>query len=470
MFPQSSQGHQRVTARLLPYLALLIGAFVLLNRQVPVEASTKSTMPAHVQQAVSPLMATPGLSATVTLSATSVISPQYEISKSGPVLYDRAFIKARKIFMPIALGGVTYKAGTTKPFAAAAFTEMQAKMPVNICLHITVDADCVRTREQYLLRQGELGITRAEGKLSIALSDLSTIVLTDVVGADASQAVSYLYLEYMPAVKQHRVLIAYYESADQLLINAETGETTVLPYASPMLSPDHKRFVATNQVKDAYLNVQIWNTQRPHLNLEADLIIENLGQQEPTKISWVDATQTRIETIEPSNQITGLITVTWSAQGWQAAYNGQKIATPVLHPQSIVNSSTVFGIETLGVGKRVYMDRAYKFKTVPTAVNGQQSFLFANNNMRNTEADYVHFTVAQPATVYVALDIEASELPGWLKDGWTPTPDILTTDDVVKLRLYKKTFDAGDEVNLGGNWAPPASEIRSHYLVIVAPN
>src|SRR5215212_4109234 len=138
MFPQSSQGYQRMTVRLLPYLALLVGAFVLLDWQMPVEASTTGPLPAHGQQAVSPLLATPALSTTAPLSATSVISAQSEISKVVPIAYDRAFIKARKIFMPIALGGVTYKSGTTKPFDAVAFAQMQAKMPANICQRISV--------------------------------------------------------------------------------------------------------------------------------------------------------------------------------------------------------------------------------------------------------------------------------------------------------------------------------------------
>ncbi len=469
MFPQSSQGYQRMTARLLPYLALLIGAFVLLSRQSPVEASAASTMPAHVQQAVSPLAATPALSATVPLRATPVISAQNEISKLPPFVYETSFTNLSQTFIPNALIGITYKAGVAQPFDVAALNQMKAKMPANLCQSSPDEFACMKKREQYWLSNEQVGIRRDHAALSIPVAANYTVVLTDVVGTGGGGWASYIYAEYIPALNQHHVTVAYYEGKNEILINAKTGETTVLPYV-PVISSDHKRFVTAGQMYGSPLNVQIWNTQRPHLNLEADMSIENLGDQRATKITWVDSTRARIDTADSSNQITGTIMLDLSPQGWQVNYNGQKIYAPALHPQSIVNSSTVFGIDTVGVGKRVYTDRAYKFKTVPTVVNGQQYLLFANNNMRNTDANYVQFTLAQPATIYVAFDIQASELPGWLHDGWAPTPDILSTDDVVKLRLYKKTFATGDEVSLGGNWMLPASGVRSHYLVVVVPN
>lgn len=477
MLPQSHLRSKRIAQPLCLGLAFLfLCGFMLFNRSLRVEAST----PPHLftaRQATSPLVATPVISTTVVsttvpAAATSLVITQNKSAQIIPVVYDLAYTNNDMIFMPTALSGIAYKLGATKPFDAVGFTQWQAKMPSNICQNTPHYFECTQKHEQYL-SDGQLGISREPDKLSIALSENSTVVLTDVVTADGTKWVSYVYNEYLPLLHQHHVSIYYYEGADELLINDKTGETTVLPYSSIVISPDHKRFAVASQTYEAQLTVQIWNAQRPHLNLEADMSIEipwSVGYLRPTKVTWVDWATVRIDTVEPTSQITGTIMIALSPQGWQATYNKLKIYAPALHPGSLTNPYTVFGVDTVAVGKRVYSDRTYKFKTVPAVVNGQQYLLFANNNMRNTDADYVHFTPARPATVYVALDIEASELPGWLKDGWMPTPDILTTDDVVKLRLYKKSFDAGEEVTLGGNWAPPASEIRSHYLVIVAPN
>ncbi|MCX6050169.1 MAG: hypothetical protein NT075_34155 [Chloroflexi bacterium] len=482
MLPQSHLRSKRIAQPLcLGLVFLFLCGFMLFNRSLRVAAST----PPHLftaMQATSPLVATPVISTTVVsatapsttlpAAATSLVITQNKSAQIIPVVYDRSFTNNDIIFMPTALSGVAYKLGATKPFDAVGFTQWQAKMPSNICQNTPHYFECTQKRERYL-SDGQLGISREPDKLSIVLSENSTVVLTDVVTADGTKWVSYVYNEYLPALHQHHVTIYYYEGANELLINDKTGETTVLPYASPLVSPDHKRFVMASQYYEFQLTVQIWNAQRPRLNLEADMSIEippSVGFLQPTKATWVDSTNVRIDTIESASQITGTIMLALTPKGWQASYNGQPIKAPVLSPQSVLNPVSVFAVDTVAVGKRVYSDRTYKFKTVPAVVNGQQYLLFANNNMRNTDADYVHFTPARPATVYVALDIEASEFPGWLKDGWTPTPDILTTDDVVKLRLYKKAFDAGEEVTLGGNWAPPASEIRSHYLVIVAPN
>jgi hypothetical protein len=88
-----------------------------------------------------------------------------------------------------------------------------------------------------------------------------------------------------------------------------------------------------------------------------------------------------------------------------------------------------------------------------------------NNALRNTNTDYLHFSLAQPSVVYIAIDDQALHLPDWMAD-WQPTPDFLLTDDAVHLRLYKKEVPSG-VVTLGGNWATGAIGIRSQYIVMV---
>lgn len=77
---------------------------------------------------------------------------------------------------------------------------------------------------------------------------------------------------------------------------------------------------------------------------------------------------------------------------------------------------------------------------------------------------YVKFHLYRPATLYVAIDEQACELPAWMQD-WTPVDVMIATNDI-GLKLYAKPFAPGDRV-VGGNAVPPAACIRSHYLLFV---
>lgn len=449
------------------WLALILCVFVIIDYTLPVKTRINSGLLVYAQSS-SPLMTTPGLSTTILSNVMTVVRAQSEISMVMPLLYERTATNLQTTFVPQALLGITYKAGIAEQFDAATFLQSQAKVPVDVCKGLDNAWECTRARERYLLSQPQTGIVRAQDQLSISLTSGYTVMLHDVTGTGGGGYASYGYFGYIPELNQHHIIVYYFEGSDDILINAKTGETTVLPY-TPIMSPDQKHFVVAGEKFAFPLTVQIWNTQHSRLNLEADVIVDNLDSQRFAGVTWMAPTKVRIDTVNSSTQITGTLLATLSPQGWQTTYNGQRIYAPALYPDSLFNSDVISAVDTVAVGKRIYADQPYKFKIVPASVNGQQYLLFANNNMRRTDRDYVHFTVAQPATVYVAMDMQASELPGWLKGSWVPTPDIVSTDDMIKLRLYKKTYDMGDEVTLGGNWAPPASGIRSHYLVIIAP-
>jgi hypothetical protein len=117
------------------------------------------------------------------------------------------------------------------------------------------------------------------------------------------------------------------------------------------------------------------------------------------------------------------------------------------------------------VGGKVYRDRDYRFLEVPDVLNGAAQFLFSNSSMEVATESYLRFRLYQPATLYVAIDAEAGALPGWMNDGWEAIDDVIVTDDI-PMRLYKRTFEPG-KVTLGANWMPPASGVRSHYLLFV---
>lgn len=122
-------------------------------------------------------------------------------------------------------------------------------------------------------------------------------------------------------------------------------------------------------------------------------------------------------------------------------------------------------VDTLAVGKDVYIDRDYTFTGVPAAFVGHEYILTANNDKSVTSPNYLTFTLDEAATVYVAYDERwVGNLPTWLSS-WSQEAQILTTTDAVDRVLYSKAFPAG-QVVLGGNSQSPDS---SNYSVIAVP-
>ena len=71
-------------------------------------------------------------------------------------------------------------------------------------------------------------------------------------------------------------------------------------------------------------------------------------------------------------------------------------------------------------------------------------------------------------SVYVLFDSRSSTIPDWLKD-WYLLGDKITTSlsSQPYLKVYRKLFDAGQCVDLGGNYGPGSSnETRSNYAVV----
>lgn len=128
------------------------------------------------------------------------------------------------------------------------------------------------------------------------------------------------------------------------------------------------------------------------------------------------------------------------------------------------------GEYTLGVlerGTEIYTDRQYVVTSVPSELKGQ-TFIRTPNNHKKVRADRaLSFELNKKAEVYVAYDRRGSTLPDWLK-GWQRVDGELVTSDLSRT-LYKKAFDAGAKVALGGNWHGAANGAESNYNVIVRP-
>jgi hypothetical protein len=106
---------------------------------------------------------------------------------------------------------------------------------------------------------------------------------------------------------------------------------------------------------------------------------------------------------------------------------------------------------------------------MPVTLSGLPAIRTAQADKAISAAEFLHFHVSRPATIYVAYDAEAARTPHWLAD-FTREPLSIEIDQLGTPRYFKvyaKAFAAG-EVTLGGNRAAgSAGNIFLHYLVII---
>ena len=127
-----------------------------------------------------------------------------------------------------------------------------------------------------------------------------------------------------------------------------------------------------------------------------------------------------------------------------------------------------FQKNSLSVGMKYYTDRDYKITSVPSTYIGMEMIQTPNNDLNLTiSADYLTFEMPSDGMVYVAYDSRATSEPNWM-NGFIDTGDVILTSlaSQPSLKIYSKSYNAGDCVNFGGNLAAgSSSEYRSNYIV-----
>ena len=177
----------------------------------------------------------------------------------------------------------------------------------------------------------------------------------------------------------------------------------------------------------------------------------------------------------PSATQTGTYSVTFAvSDGTLSASETVTITVtdaPVVPTNLITNFSVATGkaieMDTLAVGERVYIDRTFTFTSIPSAYVGREFIRMSNEDKYHKDYSYLTFTLAAPATVYIAYDARATSVPSWLTK-WTKTDEQIGTTDVPR-NLYKKSFAAG-QVSLGGNGSLWKITTYSTYTVFAVPN
>ena len=112
-----------------------------------------------------------------------------------------------------------------------------------------------------------------------------------------------------------------------------------------------------------------------------------------------------------------------------------------------VASGKAYKIVVNGLQKGVgaYVDRNYKYSTVPASLSGSTYIVTANNDKKARTASFLSFDVNQDVTVYVAHDDRITTKPSWLG---TKVDDILISGNAFS--IFESNYLAGT-ITLGDN-------------------
>ncbi|XPS83403.1 uncharacterized protein Dvar_14210 [Desulfosarcina variabilis str. Montpellier] len=131
-----------------------------------------------------------------------------------------------------------------------------------------------------------------------------------------------------------------------------------------------------------------------------------------------------------------------------------------------------FGQAVVSTGMNYYTDRTYTITGgLPSWMVGRTLIQTPNDERANSAASgYIRFTTPVSWWIYVLFDSRSTSVPDWLT-GWeryTKYPDIKTSLATQPgLKMYRRMFEAGQCVDLGGNYGPGSSnEYRSNYVVV----
>ena len=158
------------------------------------------------------------------------------------------------------------------------------------------------------------------------------------------------------------------------------------------------------------------------------------------------------------------------SDGWNPNLN-ENIPVPIPDGQyikSLVVNDTLnapnWSVQSnLQVGDVIYGDRVYKFTQIPQSLMGCEWIRTACDS-KMYSSDEASFLAKSDITVYVGLDTRVTSIPVWLSS-WTATVETLVSDNnAVAYKLYKKDLPANSFVALGTNGA---SSSTVNYAVIV---
>lgn len=118
-------------------------------------------------------------------------------------------------------------------------------------------------------------------------------------------------------------------------------------------------------------------------------------------------------------------------------------------------------------GAKVFTDRDYTLKKLPSALLGTELLQTANDDDGSRGNAFITFEALVPLRVHVGLDTRQKEPPKWLVARFRRSEANAEADHWT-LHLYSREFPAG-RVELGGNTDDGTGGGKSNYLVFLEP-
>ncbi|MCA0457982.1 MAG: Hsp70 family protein [Chloroflexi bacterium] len=165
----------------------------------------------------------------------------------------------------------------------------------------------------------------------------------------------------------------------------------------------------------------------------------------------------------------GLSIIAHEDGGLRGNYRGKYVGQPT--ELVTVNEPATYKTYMLGINQRCFIDQDTVLRRLPVELSGFPTIMPAYTDRDQKADDFLRFTLAHPARVYVAYGTGAASLPNWLRE-FTQLEDFtLEIEDewygVRRLQIYRQDFPAG-EVVLGGNAAAGAKgKLEAPYIVIL---
>lgn len=180
----------------------------------------------------------------------------------------------------------------------------------------------------------------------------------------------------------------------------------------------------------------------------------------------------KIQDMDPLESVVGgLSIIAHEDGGLRGNYRSKYVERPDELIQSIRNgANSTYKTYMFGINQRCYIDQDTVLRRIPVELSGFPAIMPAYIDRDQKADDYLRFTLAHPAYVYLAYGTGAATLPRWL-NAFTKLDDMtLEIDDewygVRRLQIYRQEFPAG-EVVLGGNAAGGArGKLEATYLVV----
>ncbi len=125
-------------------------------------------------------------------------------------------------------------------------------------------------------------------------------------------------------------------------------------------------------------------------------------------------------------------------------------------------SANLYELNRIRFSELYYTDRLFRILSQTSEIEGLWGLRTPNNDRLRKEDTLVTLDANQDLDVYVAYDAKASRLPAWLNDHYTVVDDdndsnqdmVTTTNTASEVyKLYKRRYNSGDQIVLGGNLA-----------------